>query len=129
MQTSAPEGAHKNMDMQKYSGSTFLKVDDLRASGPRRVAIADVREGKYGRPDMEFDDGSKIGVNATNAKALVNAYGRNSDSWLNKQVELAIGEVKYQGEPKACIIITPISRPTEKKDPPAPPSMDDEIPF
>ena len=116
------------MDMRKYSGSAFLKVDDIKASGPRRVAIVDVREGKYGRPDMEFDDGSKIGVNATNTKVLMNAYGRNSDSWVNKKVELAVGEVEYQGEPKACIIIKPISG-LDKKDPPAPPSMGDKIPF
>jgi hypothetical protein len=116
------------MDMRRYSGSAFLKVDDIKASGPRRVVIADVKEGKYGRPDIEFDDGSKIGVNATNNRALVNAYGRNSDSWLNKQVELAIGEVKYQAEATAYIMIKPISQPVEKKEPP-PPSIDDEIPF
>ena len=115
------------MDMRKYSGSAFLKVDDIKASGPRRAAIVDVREGKYGRPDMEFDDGTKIGVNATNTKVLMNAYGRNSDSWVNKKVELAVGEVEYQGEPKACIIIKPISG-LDKKDPP-PPSMGDKIPF
>jgi hypothetical protein len=119
----------KTMDMRKYSGSAFLKVADIEASGPRRVTIVDVSEGKFGKPDVEFDDGSKIGLNATNNRTLVTAYGADSEGWIDKKVELVAGEVEYQGSPKACILIKPISRPIAKKAPAPEPGMDDEIPF
>jgi hypothetical protein len=119
----------KTMDMRKYSGSGFLKVPDIAASGPRQVTIVDVSEGKFGKPDVEFGDGSKLGLNATNNRTLVTAYGTDSDDWINKQVELVVGEVEYQGTPKACILIKPISRPIAKKAPAPEPNLDDQIPF
>ena len=77
--------------------------------------IVDVTEGKYGRPDLEFDDGTKLSLNATNNRTLVTAYGGKSDDWLNKEIELSIGEVEYQGELQESIVIKPISPPIEKK--------------
>lgn len=124
------------MDMRKFSGSGFLKVADLEANGPLRVVIADVREGKYGKPDLEFDDGSKLSVNATNNRTLVNAYGGNSDDWLGQEIELGLGQVEYQGTLQESILVKPISRPTEKRPlPQAKPrkalvsNLDDEVPF
>ena len=38
------------MDMRKYSGATFIKVDDVR-NGPLPMQIAAVREGKYEKAD------------------------------------------------------------------------------
>jgi hypothetical protein len=118
----------KTMDMRQYSGSGFLKVADIEASGPRRLTIVDVAEGKFGKPDIEFDDGSKVGVNATNNRALIAAYGSNSD-WIGKHVQLVVGEIPYQGTPKACVLIRPVSPPIAKKAPPSEPAMNDEIPF
>jgi hypothetical protein len=122
------------MDMRKYNGAFFLKPGDLKA-GPIRVVIVDVVEGKFGRPDLEFDDGSKLSVNATNNRTLVLSYGAESDGWLNKEVELSIGLLEYKGEPQDSVLIKPISPPNEKKtSPPKPKSgngvgMDEEIPF
>jgi hypothetical protein len=116
------------MDMTQYSGSGFLKVADIEASGPRRLTIVDVAEGRFGKPDIEFDDGSKVGVNATNNRTLIAAYGANSDNWIGKHVQLVVGEVPYQGTPKACILVRPLSKPIEKKPEPSP-DMDDFIPF
>ena len=98
--------------------------------------IVDVTEGKYGRPDLEFDDGTKLSVNATNNRTLVNAYGGESSPWLGKEIELSLGQVEYQGEMQDSIVVKPISPPIEKKPPvPKPKSengkrgdMDDEIP-
>ena len=53
------------MDMREFSGSSFIKPNDLR-DGPRRALIADVVQGKFDKPDMLFDDGSKMSINATN---------------------------------------------------------------
>ena len=128
------------MDMRKYSGSAFLKVGDVRANGPLRKIIVGVTEGKYGRPDLEFDDGTKLSVNATNNRTLVNAYGGESNDMLNKEIELNLGEVEYNGEMQETVIVKPISPPVERKPPPPKPSgessadgkpgdMDDDIPY
>jgi hypothetical protein len=123
------------MDMRKYSGTAFLKVGDVRA-GPLHVRIVDVEEGKYGRPDLEFDDGTKLSVNATNNRTLVGAYGGDSDDWINKEIELSLGQAEYQGEAKESILVKPISPPIERTKPTAGSGapgrgddMDDEIPF
>jgi len=122
------------MDMRRYSGTAFIKPGDVKA-GPIRVVIVDVTEGKYGRPDLEFDDGTKLSVNTTNNRTLVIAYGAESDDWINKEIELSLGEVEYNGEMQETVIVKPISPPVEKKPPPPKPKnssggdMDDEVPF
>jgi hypothetical protein len=117
------------VDMKKFCGSAFLKLADLEG-GPRRVLISGVCEGKFGRPEMTLDDGSKFSVNATNARLLRAAYGDDSDDWLDKEVELYLGPVEYNGEKLTSILVKPIS-PQIKKKPPTPrrDDMDDSIPF
>jgi hypothetical protein len=88
------------MDMSPYSGAAFLKVGNVKVNGPMRVVIADVQLGKYGKPDLAFDDGSKLSVNATNNGILCRAYGMESDDWIGKEIELALGEIEYQGKPQ-----------------------------
>jgi hypothetical protein len=122
------------MDMRKYSGKAFLNADDVRA-GPLRVVIVDVREGKFDKPDLEFDDGTRLGVSATNNRTLIASYGTESDDWINKEIELSLGELKYEGEMQEAVIVKPISPPIEKKPPPPKPKnsrggdMDDDIPY
>jgi len=119
------------MDMRKYSGTVFPKRGDVKVNGPLRVVIAGVTESKYGRPDLEFGDGTKLSVNATNNRTLVSSYGGESDNWINKEIELSFGEVEYDGQMQETVIVKPISPPIEKKPPKRKPSgdMDDEIPF
>jgi|SRR5262249_6693852 len=121
------------MDMSKYVGGLFLKVEDIKANGPVRVRIADVREGKFEKPDLTFDDGTRLSVNATNGRALARAYGFESDDWVDKEVELVVGELEYQGKAQEAILIKPITPPLEKKTPPkhnnSGDDMSDEIPF
>jgi hypothetical protein len=117
------------MDVTKYVGGLFLKVDDIKANGPVRVKVVDVSEGKYSKPDLTFDDGSKLGCNATNGRVLAKAYGFDSDDWIDKEVELVVGEITYQGKPQEAILVRPISPAIEKKAPPTKPTFDDEVPF
>jgi hypothetical protein len=107
--------------MGKYVGNVFLKVDDIKANGPIRVKITDVSEGRFGKPDLRFDDGTQLSLNATNARVLAHAYGLESE--IDRQVELALGEVEYQGKPQEAILVKPVS-PSSKK-----PELDDEIPL
>jgi len=55
--------------MRKYSGETYIKTVDVRG-GPLRAKIAAVREGQYGRPDLVFETGEILSLNATNNKIL-----------------------------------------------------------
>jgi hypothetical protein len=85
-------------------------------------------------PIWSFSDGTKLSVNATNNRTLVTSYGADSDDWINKQIELSLGEVEYDGQMQETIVVKPISPPVEKKKSPEPRKsrsgeMDDEIAF
>jgi hypothetical protein len=120
------------MDMKKFCGSQFVKLADVEA-GPIRGVIADIREGKFGRPDLEFDTGEKLSLNATNNRVLVKEYGTDSDLWIGKEIELFKGMVEFGGETQPAVLVKPISPSIPKK--PAPPKqplrddLDDTVPF
>jgi hypothetical protein len=105
------------MDMSKYLGSAFLKVGDVKA-GLIRSVVADITEGKYGKPDVTFDDGTRLSLNVTNTRILARAYGTDDADWIGKEIELYLGKIDYQGEPQESILVKPISPPIEKKPPP-----------
>jgi hypothetical protein len=118
------------MDMRKYSGPIFLKVNDVRGGPLPGRHIAAVNEGKYDKPDVVFETGETLSLNATNNKTLIRAYGPKSEGWIGKEIELALGTVKFQGEPQDAVIVKPISPPIATADRTAKsPEMDDEIPF
>jgi hypothetical protein len=119
------------MDVSKFFGATFLKVDDVEASGPTVVKLADVKEGQFGKPNLTFENGAMLSVNATNGRTLMRAYGAESNDWIGKEIELSIGETQYQGEKRVSILVKPISPPVQNKRPPKPLEQDlnDPIPF
>jgi hypothetical protein len=140
------------MDMRKYSGSSFLKVDDLKDRPPLQARIAAVEIGQYDRPDITFESGKKLSVNATNNETLCDSYGWDSDNWVGHVIELSVVDGQYKGEPIKLIKVRPISKPEHygeankqpepvQRKPDLPPvassgarsndgkDMDDEIPF
>ena len=117
------------MDMRKFMGSAFLKVEDLEA-GPRRVTIAKVGEGKFDKPVLTFDDNSRLSLNVTNSRVLARAYGVDSRDWIGMEIELHLGSIDYQGQDTSAILVRPITAPDAARTAPKlPPEMDDEIPF
>jgi hypothetical protein len=106
------------MDMRKFSGSQFVKCADV-SSGPIREKIAGVEVGKYNKPNITFESGAILSVNATNARALIRAFGRDSESWIGNDVELFLGEIEYQGKPQPAVLLRTISEAATGK-PPAP---------
>jgi hypothetical protein len=98
----------RQMDMRKYSGAAFINIDDVRER-PLQMQIAVVREGKYEEPDLVFESGEAFTVNSTNNRTLMRAYESNSDNWIGKEIELALGKVKFQGELQDAVIVKPIS--------------------
>jgi hypothetical protein len=124
------------MDVSKYLGSTFLKVAGVKVNEPIRVVIASIVEGKFDKPDLVFDDGTRLTLNVTNTRILARAYGKDTAFWIDKEIELNVGETEYQGKLQESILVKPISPPIEKRPPPKPKGesdkrgdMDDEIPF
>ena len=96
------------MDMSKFSGENFVKVNDVR-DGPIEGKIAGVREGKYGKPDLILESGDVLSLNVTNNKTLIRAYGRNSDDWVGKEVELFLGTIPYNGTDNDAALVKAIS--------------------
>jgi hypothetical protein len=115
------------MDMTKYSSPTYIKVDNLR-DGPLHLQIAAINEGKYDKPDAVFETGEMLSLNGTNVGILIRAYGRKSEGWIGKEVELAPGTVKFNGEPQEVVIVKPISPPIATPTPKAD-GFNDEVPF
>jgi hypothetical protein len=120
------------MDMRKYTGTVYLKAGDVKA-GAIRVTIVDVLEGKYDKPDLLFHDGTKLSLNATNARTLVRAYGGSSEDLIDKEIELYLGSLRYDDKDNEAILVKPISPVIEKNTPPKPRKsggdMNDSIPF
>lgn len=128
------------MDMRKYSGEHFIKVDDVK-DGPIKGQIAVVKEGKWDKPNIVFESGDVLSLNATNIKTLTHAWGTESDHWIGKMVEMFVGVIQYQGSDHEAVLVRPITPPvkdgtadkaakaTDQKKPPPVDEMSDEIPF
>jgi Family of unknown function (DUF5906) len=129
--SNAPRAKEQIMDMTKYMGSPFLKPEDVE-EGPRHVRIAKIEDGRYDKPVVTFDDNSRLSLNVTNSRVLGRAYGTDSRDWIGMEVEWYLGEIEYNKEPKASVLIRPLTSPAAARTPAKPQldrDMDDEIPF
>jgi hypothetical protein len=130
------------MDMSRYAGSKYLKVADLKESGPFEARIVEVGIGdKFDKPEITLDDGSTLSCNATNCGRLIRAYGAESTDWIDKEIELYVGPIDFNGQPQEAILVKPISPPLETRAAVKPEvakpqkrgssrdDMDDTIPF
>lgn len=123
------KGANK-MNMSEYSGSAFVKINDL-ADGPERKTIANVEIGRYGRPVLTFTDRSRLSVNVTNNKVLVRAFGDDDEAWVGQKIELYAGRTRYEDGETDSVLVRPFSpsAATRKPQSDSDDSMSDEIPF
>jgi hypothetical protein len=106
---SAPHKRRKQMRIDKYLKNNFLNVDDIKASGPIQGTIACVTEGRFEKLNLIFDDGTQVSCNQTSCKALARAYGKESDGWIGKKVEVTLGKIQYNDETQEIILVKPIS--------------------
>ena len=108
------------MDMRKFTGSSFIKPDDVR-SGPINATILEVTEGKYGKPDLLFSSGARLSLNATNCKVLVAAFGSDDSDWVGQEIEMRFGQLKYNGTVNDAVLVKATSAgvpEAERKEPP-----------
>src|SRR6516225_5457307 len=94
------------VDARKFFGVTFAKVADV-AEGPQQKLIAAVEEGKFGKLNLLFDDGTALSLNSTNTRVLSKEFGPETDTWPNHAIELYEGEVGYQGKKQAAVLVRP----------------------
>ena len=130
----------KKMDIRNYITGSFVSLDDLR-DGPRREKIVDVVEGKYDKPNIKFEGGDMVSVNATNGRVLMRAFGPETKTWVGREIELYVGPLEYQGGVQDGVRIRPATaekaesateqkpKQTAKPKKPVREEMDDEIPL
>jgi hypothetical protein len=123
------EEENQMVDARKYFGVTFVTLEDLE-DGPQLKVIDRTEEGKFGKLNLIFTDNTAVGLNATNSRAMVKAFGAETDGWAGHTVELSAGELEYQGKMNPAIIITPISAAEKTAAANAPAGrVDEEPPF
>jgi hypothetical protein len=98
------------MDMRQFKKPKFLKVEDIRSTGPRQMRIACCVMGQFKKPDLVFENGDKLGLSATNNEILSEAYSFESEEWVGHLIELYVGKGTYEGEDVDMILVRPISK-------------------
>lgn len=124
------------MKMGEYLGKGFIRAEHL-SNGPERAVIANVEPGQYERPDLELQDGRKLGLNQTNLRTLCSAWGDESNDWIGKEIELYLGKTTFNNQDRESVLVRTISPriPWRAKtgapagSQPRGKELDDEIPF
>jgi hypothetical protein len=122
------------MDMSRYASRKFIKPEDL-ANGPQHKVIVTIEEGRYDKPVVTFEDGTKVSLNGTNVSTLIDAFGSaEHEDWIGERIELYAGTLRYNGSDNAAVLVKVLNpRPAAErvKLKPQPPrdDPDDEIPF
>lgn len=116
------------MDMSKYAvtESNDLKAADFKGKN-LKVVIESVEVRHYdARNDQPAADKAVLKfvgkektlvLNKTNTKILINAYGEDSDSWLNQEIGLSTHETDLG----TGWVVSPLNV--------KPPEFEDDIPF
>ena len=119
------------MDLTKYASNKLSRPKTLE-SGPQRKTITVVEEGKFEKPVVTFEDGTRLSLNETNVSTLIAAFGRTDENWIGQKIELYAGTLRYNGSDNAAVLVRALTSPAAERTPkPQPPrdTMDDEIPF
>jgi hypothetical protein len=94
------------VDMSKYIASNFIKYEDVEGA-PAKKTIVKVEPGKFDKPVLTFNDGKQLGLNKTNVRMLVRAFGKDDAGWLGNTVELYAGNVQFQNKSFDTVLINP----------------------
>jgi hypothetical protein len=120
-----------SFDLKKYIGPRFVKPDHVREK-PLRDTIVRVQQGKFDKLELLLESGDILSLNATNTETLMNAYGRNSDHLVGKEIEFYFGQLQYNGSGHDAVLVKPIS-PADKigktEGGSKPIDFDDDVPF
>ncbi len=99
------------MNANDRYGSTLLKAADIGQETMRRRIHNVLDSERLGKLVLQFAGWDmELALNATNAKALIEAFGEETDYWEGEQVDLDCVPVQFKGEWVDSIRLTPIIR-------------------
>jgi len=115
-----------------YGQSQYLRAGDI-AGKTIRVAISGV-------DDIEFEKGLKpvlsfagkekrLVVNATNFDVLADAFGDNTELWVDKAILLVGEKVTVRGQRVDSIRVRVPEQPADQQKPAPDPGINDDCPF
>jgi hypothetical protein len=95
------------MNIDAMFPSNYVKASDL-AGKPRTLRISGTETEKMGdgemKPVLYFGNATKgLVLNKTNANVLKDIYGSDTDSWINKPIQLFATHTEFQGKRVECI--------------------------
>ena len=93
-------------DIMNAFPSDYLKEADLMGS-PKILTMISVSVEKVGddtKPIVRFQEETRgLVLNKTNANMISDVYGRETDNWSAKQIELYPHTTEFQGRMVPCI--------------------------
>jgi len=101
------------MDATEFYAGDWLKAADI---GEKRVKVqiasieaAQIKEGKPKKLVLEFSElQKKLVLNKTNAGKLMDAWGRETNGWIGKVVELYTALTTFQGAEVLALRLKPM---------------------
>ena len=92
------------MKLNEMFPSNFLKAADVTEAGGEmvcKIATVEMREfdnddgGKENKPILTFADEKRMVLNKTNANAIAELHGDDTDLWTDKELTLIVQEVTF----------------------------------
>jgi hypothetical protein len=109
------------MDFNTLFPSNYLKAAD--ATAPlvftiKAIVLEEIGDEKTKKPVIFFFEETRgLVLNKTNGQLLAHCFGNDTDSWLNRQIELYSEPVQFQGRIVSAIRVRP---PQQAAPPPQP---------
>ncbi len=110
------------MNIESAFPSRYIKAADLNGKTVRLKMIkVDIEKlGEDMRPVVSFHGTDKsLVLNKTNANRITAAYGRETDDWIGKDIELYPEQVEFQGRLTPAIRVREPAKPPQGKTAPA----------
>ncbi len=112
------------MNIDSAFPSRYLKAGDLGGKTVRLkitgMSIEAVGKEKENRPVLSFNGTEKtLVLNKTNANTITTLYGRETDNWIGKDIDLYAAQVEFQGQIGPALRVRGVANPPQAKTAPA----------
>ena len=109
------------MNMTDFINSNYLKAEDIAQNALIEATIASVKKKEFDDGETKsvvaLEDGRQLILNQTRLKALIGAFGPNSENWIGKSIILSRGLAPYAGKIVPAVKIEPIVAPRIAAEP------------
>jgi hypothetical protein len=125
------------VNVNRLFGGRYLAAADLgetpRQGAIRAISIEEIGRARESKLVLTVSGlAKKVVVNKTNARALAEAFGAETNAWRGRTIEILAVPTEFGGHPTRGIRLRPISTDSSNApawDPPTGRTLDDEIPF